>query len=769
MVVNSMEDDAEKLSTGSNIENRQASIGANDSSIQVGGVGSPDPLLVASGGKRKRKPVDRGLYLVEPEQRLKKTKPKNPKKKGADTEAEFETVWICVECKEAECMMEPDATDLLICDGLCRRLFHYPCAGLERLPSEEEEFICEDCRNLKHTCAICSNYGKDDDEVFKCAKSDCGLFFHESCLAMRNVEVEIVIDEDSKKTTEKSLFPETEDTSSTAAKRRFVCPAHSCWTCTQADLKERENDTSKASSDTSKAKKGRGKKKTKVTSSFESKSEKFMTVRLRRPVCILDNLLHHHCGFLTAHHHLFFPTFLQRCLECPIAYHISCIPPSARFHELATLCHEHASTHKLPELDPEASFQQSIEKRIDKKFDDFVERRNRRAAAARANTKNIFFRDMTGDKRTTREADLLEALRKDDDTEDYPFGFGGLSFCLPCDLKDEVHSKPPQYRHVHALQYNSTNKPPRNPPSAGVCQCVDRCDDNCINRMLYTECYGDATKSGNGGKKQYNCLLGPNCGNRQLHQRQAAKCKPKREQGKGWGLCTVKPAKKGDLIQEYVGEVIDAATKEQRLIDWSKEHPNDPNFYIMALQPGWFIDARDVANLSRFVNHSCEPNCALTQINVSGRMRCGIFAMRDIEAGEFLSYDYHFDTRHGDRFVCRCGSMVCRGTMKGGSGVNLDSAPKSKKEIWEEAKAGYERDKKFLAEFHEDREKRRTQVGALVPGADGGKDEFVANGLQAKHRDNVRSNRIFLWRNAVQGNDFAERFARLNSEEQPSS
>jgi len=430
------------------------------------------------------------------------------------------------------------------------------------------------------------------------------------------------------------------------------------------------------------------------------------------------------------------------------------------------LCHEHAGKCKLPDLNPDFSFQHRIENKVDQKFESFVDRRNRRAQAARSNIKNPFFGDsISGIKLTKRELELKEAIENDQEQDEEPFPFGG--FCLPVDLKDEVYSKPAQYRHVQSLQYTSNNKPPRTPTSGGVCQCVERCDEYCINRMLYTECFGDATKSDSGGKKSYNCLLGPNCGNRQIAQRQAAKCKTVREQGKGWGLVTVKPAKKGDLIQEYVGEVIDAETKDDRLSKWSQDHPTDPNFYVMALQPGWFIDAREVANLSRFVNHSCEPNCSLTQINVSGRMRCGIFAMRDIEAGEFLSYDYHFDTRHGDKFVCRCGSLVCRGTMKGGAAVELGSGPKNKKEVWEAAKAKYENDKKFLADFHEDKRKRFSQVGALVPGADGaGKDELVASGVQSKHRESAQHGRVFLWRNAVQGDDFAKRIAKLRGEEE---
>ena len=125
--------------------------------------------------------------------------------------------------------------------------------------------------------------------------------------------------------------------------------------------------------------------------------------------------------------------------------------------------------------------------------------------------------------------------------------------------------------------------------------------------------------------------------------------------------------------------------------------------------------------------------------------------------------DYKFDTRDGDQFVCRCGSLMCRGTMKSGSAMQQESAPKSKKETWEDAKASFERDKKFLADFQADRESRRTQVDAVIPGGgDGsGKDELVSNGPQIKHRENVRCNRIFLWRNVVLGDNFSVRFAKL--------
>lgn len=46
--------------------------------------------------------------------------------------------------------------------------------------------------------------------------------------------------------------------------------------------------------------------------------------------------------------------------------------------------------------------------------------------------------------------------------------------------------------------------------------------------------------------------------------------------------------------------------------------------------------------LGRFVNHSCEPNCEMQKWSVSGLSRMGLFALRDIQPGEELSYDYNF-------------------------------------------------------------------------------------------------------------------------------
>ena len=71
-----------------------------------------------------------------------------------------------------------------------------------------------------------------------------------------------------------------------------------------------------------------------------------------------------------------------------------------------------------------------------------------------------------------------------------------------------------------------------------------------------------------------------------------------------------------------------------------KYTPADHDFYIMELDQGFFVDGKRRGNDSRFINHSCEPNCELQRWVVKGRMRIGIFALRDIAADEPLSYDY---------------------------------------------------------------------------------------------------------------------------------
>jgi hypothetical protein len=160
--------------------------------------------------------------------------------------------WICVECKEAECMIQAESAEFLICDGKCNRIFHYPCAGLNELPPSDQDWICKDCTNQRHQCALCQEYGIDEEDVFLCSKPGCGLFFHESCLSMHNVDIV------SRSPKEGGGVVgggeggvgggggEPMDAPTTIPV--FTCPAHSCWTCTQTIVDEEEVDEEASSS-----------------------------------------------------------------------------------------------------------------------------------------------------------------------------------------------------------------------------------------------------------------------------------------------------------------------------------------------------------------------------------------------------------------------------------------------------------------------------------------------------------------------------------------
>ena len=59
-----------------------------------------------------------------------------------------------------------------------------------------------------------------------------------------------------------------------------------------------------------------------------------------------------------------------------------------------------------------------------------------------------------------------------------------------------------------------------------------------------------------------------------------------------------------------------------------------------------YIDATKRGGKARFLNHSCNPNCYVAKWVVGRRMRMGIFAKRDIEEGEELTFNYNVD-RYG--------------------------------------------------------------------------------------------------------------------------
>ncbi|ONM21454.1 Histone-lysine N-methyltransferase ASHH3 [Zea mays] len=176
------------------------------------------------------------------------------------------------------------------------------------------------------------------------------------------------------------------------------------------------------------------------------------------------------------------------------------------------------------------------------------------------------------------------------------------------------------------------------------------------------------------------CECDDTCTNKSFQHRPLKKTKLIKTEKCGHGLVAEDEIKKGEFVIEYVGEVIDDRTCENRL--WTMKRLLDTDFYLCEVSSNMVIDATNKGNRSRFINHSCEPNTAMQKWTVDGETRVGIFALRDIKIGEELTYDYKF-VQFGAAQVCHCGSSNCRkmlGTTKySGSSQNHHAKKKKRK------------------------------------------------------------------------------------------
>ena len=75
------------------------------------------------------------------------------------------------------------------------------------------------------------------------------------------------------------------------------------------------------------------------------------------------------------------------------------------------------------------------------------------------------------------------------------------------------------------------------------------------------------------------------------------------------------------------------------------------------------IDPTYKGNLARLINHSCEPTCITVKWNVLGETCIGIFALRQIEEDEELTFDYQFDCYQTPLTKCLCGTKNCKGYL----------------------------------------------------------------------------------------------------------
>lgn len=136
----------------------------------------------------------------------------------------------------------------------------------------------------------------------------------------------------------------------------------------------------------------------------------------------------------------------------------------------------------------------------------------------------------------------------------------------------------------------------------------------------------------------------------------------------GQGVFATAPIKAGEEVIEYKGKL-----RTHKEVDEEYGGKDTGHTFLFILNDTYVIDANIGGNVARWLNHGCAPNCQAFVIeHQSGDPRKDkvvIEAIRDIEAGEELTYDYDIRIAEpitaGERLLwaCRCGAPNCTGTM----------------------------------------------------------------------------------------------------------
>ncbi|XP_069465813.1 histone-lysine N-methyltransferase EHMT1 isoform X2 [Ambystoma mexicanum] len=242
---------------------------------------------------------------------------------------------------------------------------------------------------------------------------------------------------------------------------------------------------------------------------------------------------------------------------------------------------------------------------------------------------------------------------------------------IPCVNGVDSEPNPTNYKYVSQNCVTSPMNVDRNITHLQYCVCIDDCSSsNCMCGQLSMRCWYD--KSGQ-LLPEFNMMEPPlifecnhacscwrTCRNRVVQNGLRVRLQLYRTKNMGWGVQTMQDIPLGSFVCEYVGEMItdseaDVREEDSYLFDLDNK---DGEVYC--------IDARFYGNISRFINHLCEPNLIPVRVYVSHQdlrfPRIAFFSTRHIAAGEQIGFDYgeRFWDIKGKLFTCQCGSSKCR-------------------------------------------------------------------------------------------------------------
>ncbi|XP_027671271.1 histone-lysine N-methyltransferase NSD2 isoform X1 [Falco biarmicus] len=537
--------------------------------------------------------------------------------------------------KEYVCQLCEKTGDLLLCEGLCYRAFHVSCLGLSGRPAGK--FICSECTSGVHTCFVCKERKAD---VKRCVVSHCGKFYHEACVKKFHLTV--------------------------FENRGFRCPLHSCLSCHVSNpLHPRIS-------------KGKMMRCVRCPVAYHAGD---VCIAAGCAVIASNSIVctNHFTAMKGKSHHAHVNVSwcfvcskggsLLCCESCPAAFHPDCL--NIEMPDGSWYCNDCRAGKKLHFQDiiwvklgnyrwwpAEVCHPKNVPPNIQKMkheigefpvfffgSKDYYWTHQARVFPYMEGDRGSRYHGIKGIGKVFKNA-LQEAEAR----------FREIKLQREAKETQESERKPPPYKHI------KVNKPcgkvqiyTADISEIPKCNCKptdeNPCgfDSECLNRMLMYECHPQV------------CPAGERCQNQCFTKRQYPETKIIKTDGKGWGLVAKRDIKKGEFVNEYVGELID---EEECMARIKYAHENDiTHFYMLTIDKDRIIDAGPKGNYSRFMNHSCQPNCETLKWTVNGDTRVGLFAVCDIPAGTELTFNYNLDCLGNEKTVCKCGAPNCSGFL----------------------------------------------------------------------------------------------------------
>ncbi len=129
------------------------------------------------------------------------------------------------------------------------------------------------------------------------------------------------------------------------------------------------------------------------------------------------------------------------------------------------------------------------------------------------------------------------------------------------------------------------------------------------------------------------------------------------------GVCGIfcrEPIARDEIVVLWGGRILTADEVDRDMPNFTQQ--------VLQIEDSLFLFSPSMEPSDCF-NHSCDPNAGM-----SGQI--GLIAMRDIEVGEEVCFDYAMcDGSDYDEFDCSCGAANCRGRITG--------ADWKRPELWE--------------------------------------------------------------------------------------